>query len=206
MRIFYWLSRLTLKSIRVFFFFNDTATTEIYTLSLHDALPISGTCNWPAPQQDQQSALDDLWHAAVNGRGTYFLALNPRTLANALQNALANIAGRKSSAAAAATSSPNITPKDNFAFSTTYQPNTWSGIVQAQRLDATTGTVLTDSQGKAIVLWQADKQLITQVAAGGDTRLIYMFDATAPTKLKPFQFTSMTPTEQAFFMNKCNPP
>src|SRR3712207_9277233 len=26
----------------VFFFFNDTATTEIYTLSLHDALPIFG--------------------------------------------------------------------------------------------------------------------------------------------------------------------
>src|SRR5258708_24067805 len=26
-----------------FFFFNDTATTEIYTLSLHDALPISPT-------------------------------------------------------------------------------------------------------------------------------------------------------------------
>src|SRR3712207_7064292 len=28
----------------IFFFFNDTATTEIYTLSLHDALPISGLC------------------------------------------------------------------------------------------------------------------------------------------------------------------
>src|SRR3712207_472018 len=27
---------------RILFFFNDTATTEIYTLSLHDALPISG--------------------------------------------------------------------------------------------------------------------------------------------------------------------
>src|SRR5688572_31144574 len=27
----------------LFFFFNDTATTEIYTLSLHDALPIYGT-------------------------------------------------------------------------------------------------------------------------------------------------------------------
>src|SRR2546426_7715513 len=27
-----------------FFFFNDTATTEIYTLSLHDALPISFCC------------------------------------------------------------------------------------------------------------------------------------------------------------------
>src|SRR3712207_7639690 len=31
-----------------FFFFNDTATTEIYTLSLHDALPISwrSRCSW----------------------------------------------------------------------------------------------------------------------------------------------------------------
>src|SRR2546427_12848985 len=29
----------------LFFFFNDTATTEIYTLSLHDALPIS----WKKP-------------------------------------------------------------------------------------------------------------------------------------------------------------
>src|SRR5260221_13454527 len=28
------------KSIYIIFFFNDTATTEIYTLSLHDALPI----------------------------------------------------------------------------------------------------------------------------------------------------------------------
>src|SRR2546430_4171468 len=29
----------------LFFFFNDTATTEIYTLSLHDALPISAGRN-----------------------------------------------------------------------------------------------------------------------------------------------------------------
>src|SRR5260221_8834183 len=30
-----------LLCVSIFFFFNDTATTEIYTLSLHDALPIS---------------------------------------------------------------------------------------------------------------------------------------------------------------------
>src|SRR5256885_11952701 len=30
----------TLLAVACFFFFNDTATTEIYTLSLHDALPI----------------------------------------------------------------------------------------------------------------------------------------------------------------------
>src|SRR5256884_7131450 len=32
---------LVVRSTLFFFFFNDTATTEIYTLSLHDALPIS---------------------------------------------------------------------------------------------------------------------------------------------------------------------
>src|SRR2546430_15077004 len=31
-----------------FFFFNDTATTEIYTLSLHDALPICGAAHSPS--------------------------------------------------------------------------------------------------------------------------------------------------------------
>src|SRR5687768_17796111 len=35
----------------MFFFFNDTATTEIYTLSLHDALPIfSGESVWNGDQ------------------------------------------------------------------------------------------------------------------------------------------------------------
>src|SRR5256885_11331632 len=37
---------LNLSLIFFFFFFNDTATTEIYTLSLHDALPILRPCCW----------------------------------------------------------------------------------------------------------------------------------------------------------------
>src|SRR3712207_8024452 len=37
---------LTYHLLHVYFFFNDSATTEIYTLSLHDALPIS-TSWWP---------------------------------------------------------------------------------------------------------------------------------------------------------------
>src|SRR3712207_6916167 len=35
------MMKLSILLYVVFFFFNDTATTEIYTLSLHDALPIS---------------------------------------------------------------------------------------------------------------------------------------------------------------------
>src|SRR6266511_6287325 len=38
-----------------FFFFNDTATTEIYTLSLHDALPI-WPCHRPGAQQRSYDA------------------------------------------------------------------------------------------------------------------------------------------------------
>src|SRR3972149_10460407 len=40
---------MVLFSCFVFFFFNDTATTEIYTLSLHDALPICGLPQQPEP-------------------------------------------------------------------------------------------------------------------------------------------------------------
>src|SRR3712207_8574150 len=47
----------------LFFFFNDTATTEIYTLSLHDALPIfdprTGTCLlWVSTPGDSRGAED----------------------------------------------------------------------------------------------------------------------------------------------------
>src|SRR2546426_12708072 len=45
------LCHLSIKNDRcscLFFFFNDTATTEIYTLSLHDALPISDPTPPPA--------------------------------------------------------------------------------------------------------------------------------------------------------------
>src|SRR2546430_16492457 len=44
--IFYCFHLLcyTTSPLSFFFFFNDTATTEIYTLSLHDALPILPAC------------------------------------------------------------------------------------------------------------------------------------------------------------------
>src|SRR5258708_17420821 len=53
----FFFTILTPPPISLFFFFNDTATTEIYTLSLHDALPICSSLspfnsttlkNWPS--------------------------------------------------------------------------------------------------------------------------------------------------------------
>src|SRR2546430_5261017 len=54
-------------SLSFFFFFNDTATTEIYTLSLHDALPISRPAqNYPRVRPDCRSR-----HARLGG-GAWF--------------------------------------------------------------------------------------------------------------------------------------
>src|SRR2546430_4226643 len=64
-----------------FFFFNDTATTEIYTLSLHDALPISlhgrfseSPFSWTRGQSTTRRPTDTLWpryeqskHAEISG-------------------------------------------------------------------------------------------------------------------------------------------
>src|SRR5256885_17259362 len=56
--LFFFFSDTRLLPYSIFFFFNDTATTEIYTLSLHDALPIypnpglprSKICRWDQSQ------------------------------------------------------------------------------------------------------------------------------------------------------------
>src|SRR3989449_7537039 len=42
------------KTVSSFFFFNDTATTEIYTLSLHDALPISDVLRRGGTRRDPE--------------------------------------------------------------------------------------------------------------------------------------------------------
>src|SRR2546427_13277006 len=63
-----------------FFFFNDTATTEIYTLSLHDALPIleAGTGQWCFTVLREARGLDieapgawtaAYWGSILGGRG-----------------------------------------------------------------------------------------------------------------------------------------
>src|SRR2546430_15154728 len=44
------------RQLIFFFFFNDTATTEIYTLSLHDALPI---CNYKGQQRRADDSQDN---------------------------------------------------------------------------------------------------------------------------------------------------
>src|SRR5258707_2904180 len=53
------------RSSSFFFFFNDTATTEIYTLSLHDALPISQRRRSRSPNNIEHEGLARLDHFAI---------------------------------------------------------------------------------------------------------------------------------------------
>jgi len=162
----------------------------------------SGTCNWPAPSANQPSTLDDLWHAAVNGRGSYFSASDPNSLAQGLQSALAQLRVATAAAAASATSSPNITQTDNFIYSSTFRTGKWDGEITAQRVDPVTGNVL------STVVWTAQDQLDTKAAAG--SRQIFTIDEGAGGRRKPFLFANLSSTtvggiapEQSYFLNKC---
>src|SRR5256886_4081793 len=58
------------------FFFNDTATTEIYTLSLHDALPISNT--FQSTPTDTAPVRPDVSHAGHGATSSALLGSDGR--------------------------------------------------------------------------------------------------------------------------------
>src|SRR2546428_9202716 len=75
-----YVHSILLPSSSIFFFFNDTATTEIYTLSLHDALPI-----YPIRGSGIQPA--GLDHTTINPVVNHMRA-DPKTLGHLLDGQL----------------------------------------------------------------------------------------------------------------------
>lgn len=148
-------------------------------------------CNWPTPNASgTPENIDDLWHAAVNGRGSYFSASNPATLATGLSNALAGVSARQGASAAATTSNPNVTSGDNFVFSSTFTTVSWDGELVRQQLDLTTGNVL------PAIDWSAQAQLDSN-----SSRTIYTYDSAAGSHLKSFVWGNLSATEQAYFLS-----
>lgn len=99
------------------------------------------TCNWPVPSSDSVANIDDLWHAAVNGRGAYFSATDPKSLNAGLANALASIKAKKGAGAAAASSTLNPVSGDNYAFVASYTTMEWRGNLEKRGVNTSTGTV-----------------------------------------------------------------
>jgi len=135
----------------------------------------NGTKGWPNPNPSSSNGassaenlarIDDLWHAAVNGRGQSFSATDPTSLAVSLQTALSAIQVRLSSAAAAATSSLEPTLTDRLVFTPTYTTGDWSGDVQAHEIDLATGTV------SPATVWSAQEKLDARARTACDGRTI----------------------------------
>ncbi|MFA5371487.1 MAG: PilC/PilY family type IV pilus protein [Sideroxydans sp.] len=98
-------------------------------------------CTWPIPSSGAVANIDDLWHAAVNGRGAYFSASDPDSLSSGLSNALAGINARRGAAAAAATSTLNPVAGNNYAFVASYTTVAWKGNLEARGINTETGAV-----------------------------------------------------------------
>ncbi len=101
-----------------------------------------GTKVWPQPKSNTLTAVDDLWHAAVNGRGTYYSASNASEMAASLVDALSRIDAATGSSAAAATSSLTPSAGDDWLFIPLYTTKTWDGTVNAFKIDTGTGAIL----------------------------------------------------------------
>lgn len=106
----------------------------------------NGSKNWPDPKPEASTSsapeaerIDDLWHAAVNGGGTYFSAQNPTDLVNQLKDALASVAVKVGAGAAAATSTLNPVAGDNFGYVASYTTGLWTGNLEKRSIDTTTG-------------------------------------------------------------------
>ena len=138
-----------------------------------------GKCNWPTPVSNTSSTIDDLWHAAVDGRGSYYSASNPDTLSKGLDTALAGVSARTGSSASASISNPNISTGDNFIFSSNFQTQDWYGRLIRQQLDLNTGAL------SSVIDWEAGALLDTNTS-----RNIYAYSSSASNHLQAFNATN----------------
>ncbi|MEF8727047.1 MAG: PilC/PilY family type IV pilus protein [Accumulibacter sp.] len=131
-----------------------------------------GECNWPKPESNTQSNIDDLWHAAVNGRGTYFSATDPSSLAAGISGALQTVTVRDGALAAVTVTTANLAPGSNEIFEVSFRVGEWSGDIVKRTIDGTTGAI------SSTPAWSAQAQLDAKVSAATHTaRTIYLFEA-----------------------------
>lgn len=162
-----------------------------------------GDLNWPTPSSDAIANIDDLWHAAVNGRGRYFSATDPTTLAASLSAALNSIKAVVGSSSAAATSTLQPVEGDNGVFIAQFKSSEWTGDLKAYAMNVKTGAVPTsDASGADLATWSASDQLTTST-----TRTIYYFKSGsgATGTLREFTYANLTADSQnGLFDDACS--
>lgn len=124
----------------------------------------TGSIKWPKPVKDEPTAIDDLWHAAVNGHGLYFSAATPNEVVSGLETTLKKAGEKTGSAAAAATSNLEPVAGDNYAYVASYRTILWDGELEAKEINLSTGELSTAAT------WAARAKL-DDLAFGGGRKL-----------------------------------
>ena len=148
---------------------------------------IQGTRDWPIPNGGAAN-IDDLWHAAVNGRGQYFNAGDPASLALGLTTALAAIDAQTGSGSGAAASTLQPVAGDNYLFIAKYTTVHWTGELVARTIDPQTGVISTTDA------WSAEQLLDARVAAGTARNIYYMQRSGSANTgtLRAFNYTNLS--------------
>lgn len=158
--------------------------------------PYTSFPNWntvnPRDQQRSPTAIDELWHATINGRGQMLKADSPEETRNAVLDVVNNIVAKGGGAAAVSVSNAIPTAGDNFTYQTSYNAGAWSGDVNAFTIDIVTGAVSTVSAWPL----SAQKQLADR---DWTTRLIVTYDplATPSAKGVPLRWGDLNAGQKA---------
>jgi type IV pilus assembly protein PilY1 len=166
----------------------------------------SGAKTWPVPAgtlttNDAENAthIDDLWHAAVNGRGQYFSAADPNQLDDAISTTLSAIRRVTESGAAAAASTLTPVSGDDWVFLPSFTTVDWTGDLRAFKFTFNAANELEAPNTTAgNEIWSASNQLIARTSA----RRILFNNGGA---LADFTYANLTTAGQnALFDNRCS--
>lgn len=95
----------------------------------------AGTKSWPTVSGDTATTIDDLWHAAINSRGTYLSAKDPEEFSAALSSILQEIIERQANDGGVATAAATL-QAGNRKYVPEYRTGSWTGNLRAYGLDA----------------------------------------------------------------------
>ncbi len=118
----------------------------------------AGTLRWPKPVPTQwqpgPSGVDDLWHAAVNGRGRFVNAKTSQQLGRGIAQILADITSPAGGLTGAVFSNPNLSSTNRYTYLAKFTQG-WGGNLQKIEIDPQTAAPLS-------VVWDAEAALIGQ--------------------------------------------
>lgn len=147
---------------------------------------VRGVAGWPKPVSNQNTTIDDLFHAAVNGRGEFVSAGNPEMFTSGLKSALASITERTGSFANVGANSTSLDAGTQL-FQASYVSGTWTGQVVAYPV--VNGKVATSVAWKAADGIPAqNRKVFTRSGSGG----VVFPDGLANSQLQALTRTGIT--------------